>query len=173
MSRGRLQQRLDTKKTGRDRERRKENCTLQNESLLTSLKETLLQFYYHILWSCSKNEVLKKQLGWEHEFCSCIFLALHLPCQWADERPCAVMVTHSSLRVLQSSKNKLWMGHGGTHLQKIKNILIFRLLPYPGSWIREDTEAFWKWCLLTSAKSAVLGVQCVQVPHGFSSSCPA
>lgn len=29
MSRGRLQQRLDTKKRGRDRERRKENCTLQ------------------------------------------------------------------------------------------------------------------------------------------------
>lgn len=31
MSIGRLQQRLDTKKAGRDRERRKENCTLQNE----------------------------------------------------------------------------------------------------------------------------------------------
>lgn len=31
MSIGKLQQRLDTKKTGRGRERRKKNCTLQNE----------------------------------------------------------------------------------------------------------------------------------------------
>lgn len=61
----------------------------------------------------------------------------------------------------------------GQTIQKIKQILIFLLLPYPGSWIREDIEAFWKWWLLTAAKPAVLGVQCVQVPHDFSSSCPA
>lgn len=86
-----------------------------------------------------------------------------------------VPLSWGTARVMSFSpqRTRCGWGHSGTDLQKIEQILIFLLLPYPGSWIREDIEFFWKRCLLTSDKPAALGVQCVQVLHDFSSSCAA